>query len=166
VNLEAAKSRAEALAVEILSLSPQDQLTRLQQAIAAEPKAIRDIVSMYILMYGNANPASSIKVQVAMPAHAPSTDRDRHMLERVATIFAGLFILILTGYLLVRNQPFADQRLFFALRLILSLASGVFGGTVPGFLSISWKGAGMVVRAGGAMALFVLTFVYTPGLTP
>jgi hypothetical protein len=38
------------------------------------------------------------------------------------------------------------------------------GATIPGFLQVGWKGSGLAVRAGGALALFVLTFVYTPDL--
>jgi hypothetical protein len=32
------------------------------------------------------------------------------------------------------------------------------------FLNLSWSGSGLVIRAGGALALFVLTFVFTPDL--
>jgi hypothetical protein len=38
------------------------------------------------------------------------------------------------------------------------------GATIPGFLDMSWSGLGLAVRAGGALALFVLTFTYTPDL--
>jgi hypothetical protein len=47
---------------------------------------------------------------------------------------------------------------------VLSLATAVLGATIPGFLDIGWKGRGLAIRAGGALALFVLTFVYTPDL--
>jgi hypothetical protein len=68
------------------------------------------------------------------------------------------------GFLLVRNEPIADPRLFFALRVVLSFSAATLGATIPGFLNLKWSGAGLVVRAGGALALFVLTFVYTPDL--
>jgi hypothetical protein len=66
------------------------------------------------------------------------------------------------GYLLIRNEPIADARLFFGLRLILSFGAATLGASIPGFLNVGWSGGGLAVRAGGALALFVLTFVYTP----
>ena len=32
----------------------------------------------------------------------------------------------------------------------------------PGVSRLSWSGSGLAIRTGGALALFVLTFVYTP----
>ncbi len=88
-----------------------------------------------------------------------------HLAERMAAMLAALLILGLVGFLLVRNEPLASDQLFFALRVILSLAAGVLGGTLPGFLNLGWTGRGLSIRAGGALALFVLTFMYTPDLT-
>jgi hypothetical protein len=42
----------------------------------------------------------------------------------------------------------------------------ILGASVPGFLHITWTGGGLIVRAGGSLALFVLTFVYTPNVLP
>lgn len=84
--------------------------------------------------------------------------------DRIAAICAALMIVGLVVFLLVRNEEIADPRLFFALRLILSFGAAVLGATIPGFLSVGWSGGGLTVRAGGALALFVLTFVYTPDL--
>jgi hypothetical protein len=71
----------------------------------------------------------------------------------------------LAVFLLVRNQPIADLKLFFILRLVLSFSAAAFGATIPGFLDLRWSGGGLIVRAGGALALFLLTYVYTPALT-
>src|SRR5689334_9786676 len=84
--------------------------------------------------------------------------------DRTAATLAALVIVGLMAYLLVRNEPIADDRLFFGLRLILSFGAAVLGASIPGFLDLKWSGAGLAVRAGGALALFVLTFVYTPDL--
>ncbi|WP_376960747.1 hypothetical protein ABNQ39_22570 [Azospirillum sp. A26] len=67
-------------------------------------------------------------------------------------------------WLLIRNEPIADPKLFFALRVIVSVAAAVLGAAIPGFLQVRWSRGGLAVRAGGALALFVLTFVYTPDL--
>jgi hypothetical protein len=84
--------------------------------------------------------------------------------DRVVATLAALVVLGLVTFLLVRNEPIGDERLFFALRVVLSISAAVFGATIPGFLQLRWSGSGLAVRAGGALALFVLTFVYTPDL--
>jgi hypothetical protein len=85
-------------------------------------------------------------------------------LDRIAATLAALVVIGLAVFLLVRNQPIADPKLFFVLRVVVSFAAAALGATIPGFLDVRWSGGGMVIRAGGALALFVLTFVYTPDL--
>src|SRR5947209_5466031 len=84
--------------------------------------------------------------------------------DRIAATLAALVIVGLMAYLLIRNEPIADARLFFGLRLILSFSAAVLGASIPGFLNLKWSGGGFVARAGGALALFILTFVFTPDL--
>jgi hypothetical protein len=86
--------------------------------------------------------------------------------DRVAATLAALVVVGLAVFLLVRNQPIADPKLFFVMRVVLSFSTAVLGATIPGFLDLRWSGSGLVLRAGGALALFVLTFVYTPDLVP
>ncbi len=81
--------------------------------------------------------------------------------DRVAATCAALVIVGLAVFLLVRNQEIADSRLFFVLRVVVSFATATLGATIPGFLEIGWSGRGLAIRAGGALALFVLTFLYT-----
>jgi hypothetical protein len=83
--------------------------------------------------------------------------------DRIAAVCAGLAIVGVVLFLVIRNEEIAGTRLFLALRVMLSLAAAVLGGTIPGFLEIGWKTQrDRTIRAGGALALFVLTFVYTP----
>ena len=84
--------------------------------------------------------------------------------ERIAATCAALVVVGLVVFLLIRNEPIADPRLFLALRVILSLGAAVLGATIPGFLEVGWTGSGLAIRAGGALALFLLTFLYTPDL--
>ena len=65
-------------------------------------------------------------------------------------------------FLIFRNQPFADPNLVVIARMILSLAIASLGALIPGFLNIGWSGNGIVIRAGGALGLFVLTYLFTP----
>jgi hypothetical protein len=73
-------------------------------------------------------------------------------------------IVGLVVFLLIRNQAIADPALFFALRVVLSFGTAVLGATIPGFLEVGWSGNGWKIRAGGALALFIVTFAYTPDL--
>ena len=82
----------------------------------------------------------------------------------MVTYVSAVAIIALVLFLLVRNEPIADPRLFFALRLVLSFATAALAATIPGFLYVQWSGAGLAVRAGGALALFVLTYMHTPDL--
>jgi hypothetical protein len=90
--------------------------------------------------------------------------REPPQFDRIAATCAALVIVGLAVFLLVRNQEIASPQLFFALRLVLSLSAAILGATIPGFLELSWSGRGAAIRAGGALALFVLTFLFTPDL--
>jgi hypothetical protein len=82
--------------------------------------------------------------------------------DRLAATCAALVIVGLAVFLLVRNEKIADPQLFFLLRVVLSFSTATLGATIPGFLEIGWSGRGLAIRAGGALALFVLTYLYTP----
>jgi hypothetical protein len=84
--------------------------------------------------------------------------------DRIAAMFAALVILGLVGFLLIRGKEIPGPGLFYALRVVLSFATAALGATIPGFLNVSWKGGGLAVRSGGALALYVLTFFCTPDL--
>jgi hypothetical protein len=84
--------------------------------------------------------------------------------DRIVGTLAAVVVVGLGVFLLIRNEPISDPRLFFVLRLLMSFSAAVLGATIPGFLDVSWSGGGLIVRAGGALALFVLTFLYTPDL--
>jgi hypothetical protein len=82
--------------------------------------------------------------------------------ERAIAVFLGVVIVITILYLVIRNEPFRDPNLVVLTRIILALATAICGATVPGFLNVSWNRKGVIIRAGGALALFVLTLLLTP----
>jgi hypothetical protein len=84
--------------------------------------------------------------------------------EKITVVAVAVGIVLLVGWLVIRNQPFADPNLVVILRIIISLAVSVLGATVPGFLQVGWEGPGIAIRAGGALALFIVTFVLSPGV--
>lgn len=82
--------------------------------------------------------------------------------EKVVVMGSMAIFFILLCFLLIRNSP-VEPSLMVALRLIMSLLVAVFGATVPGYINLGFTVKGLTVRAVGAVALFVLTYVYTPG---
>lgn len=95
---------------------------------------------------------------------ARSKKTERPQFDRIVATCAALVVVCLGVYLLVRNEPIADPRLFLVMRVLLSFSTALLGATIPGFLEVGWSGTGLAIRAGGALALFVLTFLYTPNL--
>ena len=83
--------------------------------------------------------------------------------ERMLTYGTAFLFVALVAFLLVRNQPIADPNLVVLVRILLSLIVSVFGASVPGMLRVDLTTRkGLIIRATGALALFVLTFVMTP----
>jgi small GTP-binding protein len=94
---------------------------------------------------------------------APMTQHTVSTWEKVVVTASLVLFLGLFGYLLLRNTPI-DPSLIGALRAVMSLLVAVFGATVPGYINVGFSAKGLTVRAVGAVALFVLTYVYTPGI--
>lgn len=84
------------------------------------------------------------------------------MYDRIIATIAAVVGLGLVVYLVVRNEPFADPNIAVMMRVVVSLAAAAFGATLPGFLNLTWTGGGLALRAGGALALFAVTYLYTP----
>jgi hypothetical protein len=84
--------------------------------------------------------------------------------EKIVAVVMAALIVVVVLYLVVRNQPFADPNLVRVLRIVLSIAAGILGATIPGFLHVQWSGAGFIIRSGGALALFVITFFGSPSV--
>jgi hypothetical protein len=82
--------------------------------------------------------------------------------ERRIALFTAVGIVVLVAYLVIRNENFANENLVVALRIILSLAVGLIGGTIPGILKVEYNVGGFVIRAAGALALIVITYFGTP----
>ena len=96
-----------------------------------------------------------------MPKHYQA-----HPLERALALVVATGIIVLAAYLIIRNTPFADPNLVVITRIVLSLGVAVLGGTIPGFLNVGWNGGGFAIRAGGALALFIITFKLSPDVLP
>ena len=82
--------------------------------------------------------------------------------EQLTAIITAVFVIFFAIYLIIRNEPFADQYLAALARNLLSFAMAVLGATIPGFLKIGLSIKGLSVRAAAALVLFVLAFAFTP----
>jgi len=79
--------------------------------------------------------------------------------ESFCSLGAAVVLIGLFGFLLVRNEPVRDQTLVAVYRLLISVTVAILGGIIPGFLNFNWAGRGLAIRAGGALALFVIAFM-------
>src|SRR5262249_16422117 len=91
-----------------------------------------------------------------MPKH------DSFALERLLAIITSISVVGVVLYLVIRNKPFSDPNLVLLLRIVLAVAMGIIGGTVPGFLRIDYTKGGITVRAAGALALVLVCFFGSP----
>ena len=78
-----------------------------------------------------------------------------------ASVFAGIIVLVVV-LVTLRNEPFRDPNIVVLLRMLVSLSVAALGATIPGFLQIGIKRKAVLIRAGGALSLFVLTYWFTP----
>ena len=88
------------------------------------------------------------------------------MWERIIAIVCAITVVNVVLVLVLRERPFSDPNLVVLIRMVLSLAIAIIGGIIPGFLNISLKGKGATIRASGALALFVFTYIFSPKVAP
>jgi hypothetical protein len=98
----------------------------------------------------------------ATKVYALASNGSSSFADRILSIVAVAAMLMFTAPLIVFNQPFVSELAFLLFRTGLSLSAAVLGASIPGLLNVSWSGRGRSLRAGGALALFAITFVYNP----
>jgi hypothetical protein len=97
------------------------------------------------------------------------------MIERLATlspdvllafVFGAVFLCVLLAVAIFVTRP--TPLLVTVIKIIIALAAAGVAATIPGFISLEIApSAEMVIRAGGAIAVFVLVFFFVPaGLIP
>ncbi|MCP4106716.1 MAG: GTP-binding protein [Desulfobacteraceae bacterium] len=82
--------------------------------------------------------------------------------EKLIVYIAGLLFIGMICYLVINDKPVSNPNLIVFIRTLLSLFVAALGATVPGMLNVDFSGGGLLVRATGALALFVITFFATP----
>src|SRR3954470_3227053 len=74
----------------------------------------------------------------------------------------GCLALAAVLWLAFRNDSLNDQQ-FEILRIVLALAGGGIGAVIPGILNLTLKaGTRLALRAGGALAVFVVLYFWSP----
>ncbi len=96
-----------------------------------------------------------------MAAHAGQQVLDRRLEMGLAFLF-GCVELAAVLWLAFRGGDLSDQQ-FEILRIVLALAGGGVGAVIPGFLDLNVKaGTKLALRAGGALAVFVVLYFWSP----
>jgi hypothetical protein len=90
------------------------------------------------------------------PVHVP-----QQAWEKIAGFAFGVMF---TTAMLVLAVAFPEPKPFqyAVFRIILALAGGGVAALIPGFLHVSMDAKGLVIRAGGALAVFLLLYFFNP----
>lgn len=86
--------------------------------------------------------------------------------ERIIAIVCAVAVIQVVLILVLRERPFSDPNQVVLIRIVLSLSIAIIGAVIPGFLNIRMRGKGASIRAGGALALFVITYAFSPKVAP
>jgi heme/copper-type cytochrome/quinol oxidase subunit 4 len=78
----------------------------------------------------------------------------------ISAVFGVLFVLIILALAIFIKEPTPFQLQVFS--LILALAAAGFTAMFPGFLEMGGKQAGMALKAGGTVGVFLLVYFVTP----
>jgi len=82
--------------------------------------------------------------------------------EKIFVYITVLFLIGVVSYILIRNEKISDPNFVVIIRAFLSITMAILGSVIPGLLKVDFSAKGRIIRATGAMALFVLTYTMTP----
>ena len=75
-------------------------------------------------------------------------------------VFGVVFVSVLLALAVIFPEPTATQYATF--KTILALSAAGLGGILGGFIQVNGAFQKLTVRAGGALALFIVVFFFTP----
>jgi hypothetical protein len=144
--------------------------TSVTVAVAGERSSVvqtRDIVGSSVVRC-NVVTGDRNKVSTNSPVNVDesATRRSQWLSERVlsimlAFIFGVVFVAALLIFVIIIPNP--TDRQFEVIRIVLALAAGGIAAVIPGFLDLSLGvGSKLALRAGGALAVFVVVYFYSP----
>ncbi|HEV7254994.1 MAG TPA: hypothetical protein VGN97_18065 [Mesorhizobium sp.] len=86
-----------------------------------------------------------------------------HWVERAVALTVAVWVVVLISFLILSQRPWDPTGVFF-LKILLSFSMAVLAATSPGFVNLSFNLAGLAVRAGGAIAVFIFVFTQAPAV--
>ena len=79
----------------------------------------------------------------------------------LAFVFGVVFLAVLLALIVWIPNPTPAQLMLF--RITIALAAGGIAAVIPGFLNVNISlGKRLVIAAGGALAVFIITYFYNP----
>lgn len=84
-------------------------------------------------------------------------------METLEIVLLSLGILLIgVGLVLALIRPNPTPFQLWAFRVVMSLGAACLGSILPGFVELDGKLGELVIRAGGAIALFLLLYLVNP----
>jgi hypothetical protein len=149
----------KAYSVQLLLNGIEDEEARRRHTV----QTIINVGGNYITQATVGQVLSSVSAQIQPVIEGGTMSYQPHTWEKVVSYATAFLFIATTVFLLIRNQPIADPNLVVVLRILLSLMVAIFGASVPGMLRVDLTTKkGIAIRATGALALFVISFVMTP----
>jgi tetratricopeptide (TPR) repeat protein len=97
------------------------------------------------------------------PVAIDAASKPDNRLELILAFGFGLLFCGILAFIVIRGTPIADPMLVFVLRVLTSLSAAAVAAVIPGFIALDLKTSALVgIRAGGALAVFVLVFAVNP----
>jgi hypothetical protein len=139
--------------------SPIDHARDLNVLIQANPKQKRHIIQkFYAQMVADGEKETADLVLTIRSMMEAGESIGPKIWEKItAVVFGIIFVSVLLAIAIFIPHPTQFQ--IFVFRVVLALAAGGLGAVIPGLIQVQ---AGPFVRAGGAIALFVIVFWFNP----
>ena len=78
----------------------------------------------------------------------------------VAFAFGAIIVVAILALAILFPEPTSFQYEVF--RIVLAIACGGLAAVIPGFLTVRIDALGIAIRAGGALAVFILVYFFNP----
>ena len=121
-------------------------------------RRIGDLASQLRALTGRVEQLEGIRPNVSDTPSAPPSPAGRRTYAMLVFLFAALLIGTLLFFAVAFPVPTPIQAS--ALRIVFALAGAGLGALVPGILSVASSGTRVLLRAVGALALFVIIYFF------
>ena len=133
------------IVAELLKVPPEEKLARLKQRISELPPELRE-------------PAEILVLQTEAIVDTKPPDQKW---EKIAIFVFGV-VFVATMLLIALFVKYPTPFQLFVFRIVVALAGAGIGALIPGFLNIESTFQKASLRAGGALAIFVIIYTLNP----